>query len=120
MMGDKQVVCYAETTAEGVAQGAYPEGFEHHYWRPDSLEDPVKRQQPARIFLDSMSDIMGHWVPKEQIEAVLDVCRRTPQHTYLLLTKNAPRLRQFDFPSNVHIGVSTPPDSMNGKEMALM
>ena len=62
---------------------------------------------------------MGWWVPREQIEAVLDVCRRAEWHTFQLLTKNAPRLAQFKFPKNVWVGASVPPSSMNGKPMSL-
>lgn len=112
-------VCYAETIATKVAQSAYPHGFEHHYWNPHVLDEPLKVQEPARIFLDSMSDLMGKWVPDEQIETVLDVARRAHWHTFLLLTKNAPRIEQFDFPPNVWVGVSAPPTSMLGKSLTL-
>ncbi len=108
-------VCYAESTAHGVARASYPEGFEHHYWHPERLEEPLRVTQPARIFLDSMSDLMGRWVADEQIEAVLDVARRAHWHDFQLLTKNAPRLLKFDFPANVWVGVSSPPDWMNGQ-----
>src|ERR1044071_5420699 len=60
--------CYAETVAGRVAQNAYPKGFEHHYWNPHILEEPLKIKTPASIFLDSMSDLMGSWVPKAEIE----------------------------------------------------
>lgn len=109
-------ICYAEEVAAGVAQRAYSEGFEAHYWHPQRLTEPLKVKEPAKIFLDSMSDLMGHWVPAEQVEAVLDVCRKAHWHTFQLLTKNAPRLLKFDFPGNVWVGVSSPPDYMFGKE----
>ena len=109
--------CYAEVVAERVAQAAYPHGFEQHYWRPDSLEEPLRVKTPSRIFLDSMSDLMGHWVPREQILAVLDICSRAPWNQFQLLTKNAPRLREFTFPPNVWVGVSAPPTSMFGKSL---
>ncbi|MEO8611940.1 MAG: DUF5131 family protein [Chloroflexota bacterium] len=110
--------CYAETIAERVAQHAYVEGFEHHYWNPHVLDEPVKLKTPAKIFLDSMSDLMGHWVPKDQIEQVLDVCRKAPWHHFQLLTKNAPRLREFEFPPNVWVGVSAPPSTMFGRPLS--
>lgn len=111
--------CYAETVAERVAQASYPFGFEHHYWRPEVLAEPLKLSKPARIFLDSMSDLMGHWIPDEQVEQVLDVCREAHWHTFQLLTKNAPRLREFEFPDNVWVGVSAPPSIMFGKRLSL-
>ena len=74
--------CYAETTAENVAQAAYPQGFEHHYWYPERLEEPLKVREPARIFLDSMSDLLGHWVEENQVQAVLDVARKAHWHSF--------------------------------------
>lgn len=113
-------VCYAETTAERVAQAAYPEGFAHHYWRPDKLDEPARVKESCGIFLDSMSDLFGAWVPDEQIRAVLDVVNDCPQHVFMSLTKNAPRLRKFDylFPDNLWVGVSMPPSIMFGKPLS--
>ena len=111
-------ICYAEAVAERLAQANYTQGFDHHYWRPELLEEPLKLKKPSRIFLDSMSDLMGHWVPENQIREVLDICRRASQHSFQLLTKNAPRLLQFDFPSNVWVGVSAPPSQMFGKSLS--
>lgn len=117
-MPDGQIaICYAEAQAHGLAQASYPDGFDHHYFHPHRLDEPLRHTQPARIFLDSMSDIAGHWVPRDQVEAVLDVCRRAHWHTFLLLTKNAPGLLQLDLPDNVHTGISMPPDWMWGKRL---
>ncbi len=111
--------CYAETVAERVANAAYPYGFEHHYWRPEVLSRPLELVKPARIFLDSMSDLMGHWVSQEEIEQVLDICGRAHWHQFQLLTKNAPRLLKFQFPPNVWVGVSAPPSIMFGRRLSL-
>lgn len=117
-MPDGQVAeCYAKSVAERLAVSAYPHGFEHHYWHPERLEEPLKVKEEAGIFLDSMSDLMGRWVPDEQVQAVLDVCREAHWHTFMLLTKNAPRLRKFRFPPNVWVGVSSPPDFMYGEQL---
>lgn len=118
LMPDGSVaICYAKTVAERVAQHAYPHGFEHHYFHPDRLNEPLKQKEGAGIFLDSMADLMGANVPAEQIEQVLDVCRRAEQHIFFLLTKNAPRLAKFKFPRNVWVGASSPPDWMHGKRL---
>lgn len=111
--------CYAETVAERVAGRAYPHGFEHHYWHPDILDEPLKLKIPSKIFVGSMADVFGHWVPDDQIRRVLDVCRRAHWHTFQFLTKAAPRLRQFDFPENCWIGASVPPSIMMGKPLTL-
>jgi len=107
-------ICYAESVATRVAQAHYPEGFAHHYWHPERLVEPALVETPARIFLDSMADLFGAWVPAEQIEQVLNACRNSPWHTFQALTKNAPRLLKFALPRNLWAGVSSPPDQMLG------
>ena len=119
MPDGKVAICYADTVASGVAQKAYPEGFDHHYWKPDLLGKPLNVKTPSKIFVGSMADVFGHWVPDEQIEAVLDVCRQAHWHTFQFLTKNAKRLTNFSYPPNVWLGVSVPPSEMFGKPLTL-
>lgn len=100
--------CYAKTIAERFTRG-FPEGFEHHYWRPHQLNAPLRVKQPAGIFVGSMADLFGHWVPEEQIRQVLDVMKAADWHTFQTLSKFPIRLPQFNpFPPNVWVGVSLP------------
>jgi len=100
--------CYAKTIAERFTK-AYDKGFENHYWRPDQLEAPLKVKQPSGIFVGSMADLFGHWVPEEQIRQVLDVMQQADWHTFQTLSKYPIRLPEFNpFPSNVWVGVSLP------------
>lgn len=107
-------VCYAETIVNHSLWATYPAGFESHYFMRDRLDEPLKLGKPAGIFIDSISDLFGAWVPVDQIQAVIDVCRKAYWHTFFVLTKNAPRLLRFRFPPNVWVGVSSPPSSMMG------
>lgn len=117
MFDDKvTAICYAEVIANKFRR-AYPKGFEHIYWRPELLQEPLKLKEPAGIFLDSMSDLMGIGVKEEWVRQVLDVCKQTPQHIYFLLTKYVPNLLKFEFPSNVWVGVSSSPDIFMGTHM---
>lgn len=101
--------CYAKTVAEGLARNAYPHGFEHHYWREHVLGEPLKVQEPSKIFVGSMADLFGHWVPEEQIRSVIDVMRQAHWHTFQTLSKYPNRIPEFNlFPSNVWVGVSLP------------
>lgn len=109
-------ICYADTTARSMPSN-YPMGFAHHYWRPHMLEEPVRHKAPSRIFMDSMSDLMGKWVPEDQIREVFAACSKAHWHSFHLLTKNAPRLLKFEIPHNVWVGVSAPPTFMFGKEL---
>jgi protein gp37 len=118
LMPDGSVAtCYAKEVAEGVAQKFYPQGFEAHYWNPDELKKWESTRQPQRIFWDSMADLFGHWVPKEQIETVLAAAGRANWHTFQSLTKNPSRMLKFELPGNVWPGASMPPDFMWGKHL---
>lgn len=118
MPDGSEAICYAELVAERVAGAHYPHGFAHHYYHPERLTEPLKVKEPARIFLDSMADLFGRTVPAEHIQAVLDVVCEAEQHTFLSLTKNAPRVATVrDFPPNLHIGISSPPDAMFGQPL---
>jgi protein gp37 len=113
--------CYAKSVAERVAQAHFPQGFAHHYFHPKRLEEPLAEKKPMRIFMDSMSDLFGRWVPAEEIEAVLDTCRRADWHIFQVLTKNPPRLLKFaeKFPPNVWVLTSSSPDWMWGNRLSL-
>jgi len=70
----------------------YPFGFEptFHMYREDI---PAKWNKPKTIFVCSMADLFGEWVPEEWIQDVFAACEAAPQHTYLFLTKNPRRLQ---------------------------
>lgn len=104
--------CYAETMARRLAaMGApgYANGFRPTL-QPQRLEQPLRRKVPTVWFVNSMSDLFQDAVPDEYIEQLLDVVRRTPQHTYQVLTKRAERLPAFfasrPVPENLWLGVS--------------
>lgn len=69
---------------------AYPYGFEPtlHKYR---LDEPQRWTKPRTIFVCSMADLFGEWVPDEWIEDVFSACEKAPQHRYLFLTKNPQR-----------------------------
>lgn len=79
-------------------RAAYPFGFVptlHRYMlepgNDGELPAPQAWQRPRNIFVCSMADLFGAWVPDEWIIEVLAACRRAPQHRYLFLTKNPDR-----------------------------
>ncbi len=93
----------------------FPAGFIPTFY-PHRLDEPRHRRKPAIIFTVDMGDLFGEWVPTEWIESILQVIRETPQHRYLLLTKNPARYggfdtadqwrSEFDFPANVWLGAT--------------
>ena len=70
------------------------------------LGEPQRRRKPSRIFVSSMGDLFGGWVPSEWIEAVLRTVRECPQHTFIFLTKNPKGYQGHDYPPNAWIGVT--------------
>lgn len=110
--------CYAEDVAEGLAQAAYPQGFEHHYWNPTALRQPLGVKQPSRIFVGSMADVFGHWVPDDQIRQVIEMAAQADWHTFQFLTKNPVKAAEFAFSPNCWVGASTPPNFMWNKRLS--
>lgn len=68
----------------------YPFGFDPTFHRY-RLDEPQKWTKPRTIFVCSMADLFGAWVPDEWIIEVLNACRKAPWHRYLFLTKNPER-----------------------------
>lgn len=59
------------------------------------LRDLEKWHTPRTIFVCSMADLFGDWVPDEWIKQVFDACDKAPQHRYLFLTKNPQRYSEL-------------------------
>jgi protein gp37 len=100
--------CYAERITKRFPQ-TFPNGFALTL-RPDTLDIPLRWRRPRTIFVNSMSDLFHAAVPEDYLHLVFDVMRRTPQHTYQILTKRAERLARvaprLHGPENVWMGVS--------------
>lgn len=58
-----------------------------HKYRLNEFQDMKSRN----IFVCSMADLFGAWVPDSWIEEVFNACNKAPQHNYLFLTKNPHR-----------------------------
>lgn len=76
-------------------QAPYPFRFAPTFHRY-RLDQPAKKVRPRNIFVCSMADLFGAWVPTRWIVEVLDACMAAPQHNYLFLTKNPERYVQLD------------------------
>lgn len=68
----------------------YPFGFTPTFHRY-RLNDYISKKGRI-IFVCSMGDLFGEWVPDEWIIAVFEACKKAPQHNYLFLTKNPNRI----------------------------
>jgi protein gp37 len=59
------------------------------------LDAPLRWKKPRKIFVNSMSDLFGEFVPDEYIAAVFGVMAAAHQHTFQVLTKRAERLPKW-------------------------
>lgn len=77
----------------------YPFGFEptlHRY----RLDQPQKWVKPRNIFVCSMADLFGNWVPDGWIKEVMTAADKATQHRYLFLTKNPFRYSNYGVPQD--------------------
>lgn len=102
--------CYARD----LANRHYPQKFEP-VLHPHRLTAPLNMTLPREaetdigyrnVFTCSMADLFGKWVPREWIEAVLDVVERAEEWNFLFLTKFPQRMAEFEFPDNAWVGTS--------------
>lgn len=73
-----------------VSKAPYPFSFSPTFHRY-RLDIPARWTKPRTIFVCSMADLFGEWVPDKWIEQVFEACEAAPQHRYLFLTKNPKR-----------------------------
>jgi len=110
--------CYARDIANsGKMKSAYPTGFEPTF-HPQRLAAPgntavpkTAEQKDKNVFVCSMADLFGKWVPQKWITSVMDAMIENPQWTYLVLTKFPQRLKEINdlyggFPDHIWVGTS--------------
>ncbi|NLE06278.1 MAG: phage Gp37/Gp68 family protein, partial [Crenarchaeota archaeon] len=104
--------CYAETMAfrlQAMGIEGYENGFQFNIV-PSRLNDPLKKKKPTVFFVNSMSDIFHKDMPENYLNHIFDVIKKTPQHTYQILTKRADRMLQYvsqrEIPKNIWLGVT--------------
>ncbi|MGN0489352.1 MAG: DUF5131 family protein [Ruminococcus sp.] len=56
---------------------------------------PTQRKMSASIFVCSMADLFGDWIPDDWIREVFKACEAAPWHNYLFLTKNPRRYAEI-------------------------
>jgi len=104
--------CYAEAMARRLkAMGVrgYENGFKLTLL-PERLEEPLRRKQPTTYFVNSMSDLFHADIPDSYLRKVFAVIRKSPRHTFQILTKRAERMAEYFQgqapPPNAWLGVT--------------
>lgn len=105
--------CYARSIANRWTD-AYPAGFTplFHHERLDAPANTVipaaHHDDPAwrRVFVCSMADLYGRWVPDEWISRIHESMLASPQWQYILLTKFPARYAGLNLPPQAWVGTS--------------
>lgn len=93
---------------------AYPAGFTPLF-HEERLDAPANTAVPAahadeeewkRVFVCSMADLYGRWVPDEWIARVHESMLASPEWQYILLTKFPARYVGLDMPPGAWVGTS--------------
>lgn len=104
--------CYARD----IANRFYAQKFEPTFL-PERLSAPQNTKLPdtasiaddpraRNVFVCSMADLFGKWVPQEWIDAVFEQVIAAPEWRFLCLTKFPQRLAELDWPENAWVGTS--------------
>jgi protein gp37 len=108
--------CYARAIANRFREQfpAGPDGFTPLF-HTERLEAPKNTTIPAahradeaykRVFVCSMADLYGQWVPEEWITQVHEAMLASPEWQYLLLTKFPSRYTKLAIPPGAWVGTS--------------
>lgn len=84
----------------------------HRSWEPtfhpERLDEIDHLRKPAKVFVCSVADLFARWTKPEWRDAVLNkiLDPKYAHLTFQLLTKAPEEIPNFDFPSNVWVGVT--------------
>jgi protein gp37 len=106
--------CYARKLSKNLQRMGnprYKNGWQLTiHW--DKVDEPRKWKKPTRVFVNSMSDLFHEQLPVDFIQAVFKTMNECPQHTFMILTKRAHLVEQYDregllnWTPNIWMGVS--------------
>ena len=101
--------CYAEQLTKRAPYDFSPTIHPARFDRPAATPLPAEASTDQRfknVFVCSMADLFGSWVPQEWIQEVLKVVREQHQWDFLFLTKYPKNLLHQDWPGNSWVGAS--------------
>lgn len=105
--------CYARDITQHFPDG-FPLGFEAAFY-PARLHAPRRMKVPRaaeeqigerNVFVGSMADLFGKWVPQDWIDSVFAEVQRAQDWNFLFLTKFPQRLAELQWPENAWVGTT--------------
>lgn len=99
--------CYARDIANRFFGDFKPRFIPERLNAPKNTKIP-KSENPGdrNVFVCSMADLFGEWVPQAWIDSVLAVVKEHPEWNFIFLTKNPERLVGTDFSDNCWVGTT--------------
>ena len=108
--------CFAERISHQYGHTDHPWTADHAeqnvQLHPEKLDEPYSIDDPAFIFVNSMSDLFHSLVPESFIRETFAVMRNCPHIVFQILTKRPGRAAHLslDWPENVWMGTSVEDD----------
>lgn len=104
--------CYAELMANRLQAMKTP-GYENAFAfkvMPERLDYPLAIKKSTLFFVNSMSDLFHEEMPFSFLDQVFETIKKTPHHTYQILTKRERTLEKYfanrSVPDNAWLGVT--------------
>lgn len=74
---------------------------------PERLNENFEKLKPdSKIFVGSMCDLFGDWIPSEWIRQILYLCSYYDHLQFMFLTQNPKRYNEFQFAKNHWVGMT--------------
>ena len=108
--------CFSAEKDNPEMGSVFPFGFLPTIY-PHRLDEPLSAKKPSRIYLGSMGDIFDPAFPDDFRDRIFATVATTPQHTYLLLTKQPEEMRRYMVERQSH-HTTPPPWPRHGDETA--
>ncbi len=73
---------------------------------PEKLDEPLHWRKPARVFVNSMSDLFHEKLDDEDIDLVFAAMAQAPWHTFQILTKRPKRMLAYFTTRDSHLAMT--------------
>lgn len=98
--------CYARDIAMRFTGHFNPEFHKDRLDAPKNTNPLTDVKGGNRVFVCSMADLFGPWIPEHWKAEVFERVIDNPQWTFLFLTKHPEKYPKMEFPENAWIGVT--------------
>jgi protein gp37 len=98
--------CYARDIACRFNGNFNPQFHKDRINAPENTTPDHSIPGGKNVFVCSMADLFGTWVPNDWIFSVMNKVKENPQWNFIFLTKNPRRYVSIQFPDNAWVGAT--------------